>query len=114
MANPEAVMRAAQAGPKPMGGMPENMEGPEAAHGGPMGAPKGGDGLEGMMGSLKGVGDFLKSQGKAGEAALGHFQAMLQAMAALGQEGDQQAPQDQEQPMPGRVHESKFPGAVVL
>jgi hypothetical protein len=112
MANPEAVMRAAQPpmGGKMGGGMPEHTEGQEAAPKGPEGAA----GLGGMMDSLKGVGDFLKSQGPAGQQALGHFQAMLQAMASLGQGEPEQATAPEEPAQPGRIHESKVPGTVVL
>lgn len=77
MANPEAVNRMAQAGPKPPMGMPDDMDAPAAPEG-----PK--DGLDGMVESLKGVGSFLQSQGPGAQEAMGHFQALLQSMAKMG------------------------------
>ena len=122
MANPEAIMRAAQAGPKPPmggmgGGMPEGMEGPEAAHGAAPEAPEGA-GLDSMVESLKGVGAFLQAQGPAAQEAMGHFQALLQSMSQI---GGGKAPEGAPQPQPdaapksgGRMELSKVPGTQVL
>lgn len=129
MANPEAVMRAAQK--PPMGGMPPEMPPkpaggpppPEASAPPPPEAPKppeGGQGMDGMVQALQGVGEFLQAQGPQAEEAMGHFQALLQSMATL---GGGEAPGGQPGgPMPltkdgggpGRVHESKVPGVQVL
>ncbi len=113
MANPQAVMRAAQGGPMgdKMGGQPESMEGPEAAHGGPAASAKGG-GLDSLMQTLQGVGEFLQGQGPAGQQAMGHFKALLESMAQMGQ-GGEQPPMD-EPAAPKRIHESQNPGVQVL
>lgn len=120
MANPDAVMRAAQAGPKPMmgGEMPMGgMPGGEAG-GMPMGAPPaapGGGGLEGMVEALKGVGEFLQSKGPEAQAAMGHFQALLQSMAQIGGgEAPQGMPPAEEPKESGRVDMGKLPGTQVL
>ena len=114
MANPQAVMRAAQAGP--MGGQMEQMD--DMPAGAPPGGapPKGpeGDGLGSMMEALQGVGTFLKSQGPGGEQAMGHFKALLQSMAGMGQEAPQGPQMDGEPKEPGRIHESQNPGVRVL
>jgi hypothetical protein len=132
MANPDAVMRAAQK--PPMGGMPPGMPPempPKPADPGappmpPPGAgpaPEGGQGMDGMVENLKGVGEFLQAQGPGAQEAMGHFQALLQAMAKMGGEGAPEgAPAPGSAPMPlakngdgpGRVHESKVPGVQVL
>lgn len=130
MANPEAVMRAAQK--PPMGGMPPGKydDGKDAFPGqpnGPAGAPpapeapkppEGGQGMDGMVQALQGVGEFLKAQGPGAEEAMGHFQALLQSMASMGGAPGGQpggpAPLERDGGGPGRVHESKAPGVQVL
>lgn len=108
MANPEAIMRAAQT--QPMGAPPADMPGDDA------GAPPGGGGLDNLVESLRGVGEFLKAQGPAGQVALGHFQALLQAMSQMsgGAQPPQEAPPAPEAKGNGRIHESQVPGVQVL
>lgn len=115
MANPEAVMRAAQAGPKPpMGGMPDA---PPA--GAPPGAPPAGPkppeagGMDSMVSNLEGVGKFLQAQGPKAQEAMGHFQALLQSMASLGEEGGQ-PPSPEEPKESGRMDMNRLPGTQVL
>ena len=117
MANPQAVMRAAQAGP--MGGYDDGMDRPAGGQENGPATPKPpaggqeGDALGGMMQALQGVGEFLKSQGPGAQASMGHFKALLQSMAQLGQEAP--APEMGEEPKaPGRIHESQNPGVQVL
>lgn len=115
MANPEAVMRAAQAGPKPMmgGGMPPGGAPDMLPAGGPPKAPDADGGVDQMVEALQGVGTFLQSQGPAGQEAMEHFQALVQAMAKMGGAEAPQAPQGEPQE-PGRIHESQVPGVRVL
>lgn len=127
MANPEAIMRAAKSAPPmngaPAGGMggmpPAGMPGaapsqPDTAEGEPAHAGPEGAGLDGMVQALQGVGEFLKAQGPGAAEAMGHFQALLQAMSKLG-EGIQPEPQPDVAPQAsGRVHESQFPGTQVM
>lgn len=127
MANPEAVMRAAQKPPMggmPMGGGPEMPPKPPDAAGAPPAPPEapkppeGGQGMDGMVQALQGVGEFLQSQGPGAQEAMGHFQALLQAMAKMsGGEAPQEGgpmPLAKDGGGPGRVHESKVPGVQVL
>lgn len=114
MADPAAIMRAASAGQQPMmgAGPSDGAEG-EAPHSGPEQV----NGLDQMVESLRGVGEFLKAQGPDAQAALGAFQALLQAMTQMGGKGPEQQPQSappQQQQSSGRLHESQFPGAQVL
>lgn len=110
MANPQAVMRAAQAA-GPMG----YDDAKDRPAGGETNAPAApdGDGLGAMMNALQGVGEFLKSQGPGGQQAMGHFKALLQSMMQLGQE-QPQPPAQGEPPAPRRIHESQAPGVQVL
>lgn len=121
MANPEAVNRMAQAGPKPMGGMGGGMsddmgDAPPAAPAGPK------DGLDGMVESLKGVGSFLQAQGPGAQEAMGHFQALLQSMSKLGGGAAPEAPGQPagapaapaEPKGNGRMRMDQLPGTQVL
>ncbi len=121
MANPEAVNRMAQAGPKPMGGMPPDMDGAAEPQAAPGGAPK--EGLDGMVDALKGVGSFLQAQGPAAQEAMGHFQALLQSMSKLGGGAAPGSPQEQPPGAPaapaepkgnGRMRMDQLPGTQVL
>lgn len=123
MANPDAVMRAAQK--PPMGGMgggmpPEMPPKPPEAAPPPPEAPKPpmeGGGMDGMVQALQGVGEFLQAQGPGAQEAMGHFQALLQSMATLGGAGGPEGgpmPLTKDGGGPGRVHESKAPGVQVL
>lgn len=111
MASPEAVMRAAQMKP-PMGGMgggePPAME-PKPPAAEPQ-APQAGAGLDQMVETLQGVGQFLQSQGPAGQKAMTHFTALLQEMASLGGGQQPQAPEEGSR----RIPADQFPGVQVL
>jgi hypothetical protein len=95
-----------------MGGTPESMEGPEAAHGDPAKPAEGG--LDSLMQTLQGVGEFLQSQGPQAKQAMGHFQALLQSMAQMGQGAPEMGSDMGEPEGPRRIHESQKPGVQVL
>jgi hypothetical protein len=80
--------------------------------------PEAGQGMDGMVENLKGVGEFLQAQGPAAQEAMGHFQALLQSMAKLSggeaPQGGAPMPLSKNGDGPGRIHESRAPGVQVL